>query len=60
MLEPSNAQFTYNLAVSLDHLGQSKLAAQYYQQALQLDSASNAGFDHAQAQRRLNELTPSH
>ncbi len=57
MLEPSNAQFTYNLAVSLDHLGQSKLAAQYYQQALQLDAANNAGFDHAQAQQRLNELT---
>ncbi|TNC96991.1 MAG: hypothetical protein FD121_963 [Gallionellaceae bacterium] len=60
MLEPSNAQFTYNLAVSLDHLGQSNLAAQYYQQALQLDPANHAGFDHAQAQRRLNELTPSH
>lgn len=60
MLEPSNAQFTYNLAVSLDHLGQGKLAAQYYQQALQLDPASNAGFDHAQAQRRLNELSPPH
>jgi len=60
MLEPSNAQFTYNLAVSLDHLGQGKLAAQYYQQALQLDPASNAGFDHTQAQRRLNELSPSH
>lgn len=60
MLEPSNAQFTYNLAVSLDHLGQSKLAAQYYQQALQLDPANNAGFDHAQAQQRLNELSPSH
>ncbi|MDO8311334.1 MAG: tetratricopeptide repeat protein [Sideroxyarcus sp.] len=59
MLEPSNAQFTYNLAVSLDHLGQSKLAAQYYQQALQLDAASNAGFEHAKAQQRLNELTAS-
>jgi tetratricopeptide (TPR) repeat protein len=59
MLEPTNAQFTFNLAVSLDHLGQSKLAAQFYQQALQLDPASNAGFDHAQAQLRLNELTTS-
>lgn len=57
MLEQSNAQFTYNLAVSLDHLGQSKLAAQYYQQALQLDTANNAGFEHAKAQQRLNELT---
>ena len=59
-LEPSNAQFTFNLAVSLDHLGQHKVAAQYYQQALQLDTAGNSGFDHAQAQQRLNELTPAH
>ncbi len=58
-LEPSNAQFTFNLAVSLDHLGQRKLAAQYYQQALQLDASGNSGFDHAQAQQRLNELTPA-
>lgn len=59
-LEPSNAQFTFNLAVSLDHLGQRKLAAQYYQQALQLDVSGNSGFDHAQAQLRLNELTTAH
>ena len=58
-LEPSNAQFTFNLAVSLDHLGQRKLAVQYYQQALQLDVSGHSGFDHAQAQQRLNELTPS-
>lgn len=56
-LEPANPQFTFNLAVSLDHLGQRKLAAQYYQQALQLDTSGNSGFDHAQAQNRLNELT---
>jgi len=56
-LEPSNAQFAFNLAVSLDHLGQRKLAAQHYQQALQLDTSGNSGFDHAQAQKRLNELT---
>ncbi len=61
MLEPSNAQFTYNLAVSLDHLGQRKSAALHYRQALQLDTNNNAGFDHAQAQQRLNELTaPGH
>jgi len=59
-LEPSNAQFAFNLAVSLDHLGQRKLATQYYQQALQLDVSGNSGFDHAQAQQRLNELTSSH
>ncbi|MHB1117416.1 tetratricopeptide repeat protein [Sideroxydans sp.] len=56
-LEPGNALFTFNLAVSLDHLGQSKLAADHYRQALDLDSSNSAGFDHVQAQRRLNELT---
>ncbi len=56
-LEPANAQFAFNLAVSLDHLGQRKLAIQFYQQALQLDVSGNSGFDHAQAQQRLNELT---
>lgn len=58
-LEPGNALFTFNLAVSLDHLGQSRLAADHYRQALELDSSNSAGFDHAQAQRRLNELTSS-
>lgn len=56
-LEPNNAQFVFNLAVSLDHLGQSKLASQYYQQALQLDASGKSGFDRAQAQQRLDELT---
>ncbi len=59
-LEPANAQFAFNLAVSLDHLGQRKLAAQYYQQALQLDVSGHSGFDHAQAQQRLNDLTTAH
>jgi Flp pilus assembly protein TadD len=55
-IEPSNALFAYNLAISLDHLGQRKVAARYYQQALQFDAAGHAGFNHAQAQQRLNEL----
>jgi len=58
-LEPNNALYTFNLAVSLDHLGQSRLAAEYYRQALDADGTNSAGFDHAQAQRRLNELTSS-
>ncbi|MDD5181305.1 MAG: tetratricopeptide repeat protein, partial [Gallionellaceae bacterium] len=56
-LEPDNAQFAFNLAVSLDHLGQGKLAAQHYRRALQLDSSGGAGIDRAQTQKRLNELT---
>lgn len=55
-LQPDAAQYAYNLAVSLDHLGQGKLAAQYYQRALQLDSSASAAIDHTQAQQRLNEL----
>jgi len=56
-LEQNNAQFAFNLAVSLDHLGQGKLAAQHYQRALQLDVSDNPGFNRAQTQQRINELT---
>lgn len=56
-LEPSNALFAFNVAVSLDHLGQRKTAAQYYQQALRFDRPGNAGFNRAQVERRLKELT---
>jgi Flp pilus assembly protein TadD len=56
-LDPANAQYAFNLAVSLDHLGQQKLAAQFYQQALQLDVSGHSGFDRTLAQQRLNELT---
>ena len=55
--EPDNIQYVYNLAVSLDHLSLGKLAAQYYQRALQLDQFKNTNFDHAQTQQRINELT---
>lgn len=55
-LEPGNAGFAYSLAVSLDHLGQSRLAAQHYRRALQLDPANSAGFDHEQVSRRIADL----
>lgn len=56
-LESGNAEFAFNLAVSLDHLGQGKLAAQHYQRALQLDPSHSAGFDHVQISQRVQELT---
>lgn len=56
-LEPGNAEFAFNLAVSLDHLGQGKLAAQHYRRALQLDPSQRAGFDHAQISQREQELS---
>ena len=55
-LEPANAQFAFNLATTLDHLGQRKLAAQYYEKALRLDTTGYNGFDRVQTQQRLNLL----
>ena len=55
--EPNNAQFAFNVAISLDHLGQSKSAANYYELALKLDTSGNSGFDRGQAQQRLNVLS---
>lgn len=55
-LQPDAAQYAYNLAVGLDHLGQVKLASQYYRRALQLDTSGNANFNHSQTQQRLDEL----
>ena len=57
-LDSKNAELSFNLAVSLDHLGQNKLAAQYYQRALQLAGEDQPhGFDHAQVSQRMKELT---
>jgi hypothetical protein len=44
--------------VSLDHLRQSRLAAQYYTQALGLAAQRPAGFDKAQVATRLREIQP--
>lgn len=59
-LEPGNAEFAYNLAVSLDHLGEAGPAVQHYRRALQLDRHNSAGFDHAQVERRIGELDRQH
>jgi len=54
--EPDNADFAYNLAVSLDHLRQGKLALEYYQRAVALAKARGASFDLAAAERRAAQL----
>lgn len=56
MLEPGNAGFAFNLAVSLDQLGQGGLAVQHYRRALELDQPHGAGFDRAQISQRIEEL----
>lgn len=56
--EPDNADVIFNLAVSLDHLRQNKLAAQYYAMALDGSRAQRASFDAQQVRQRILELQP--
>lgn len=56
--EPENPDILYNLAISLEHLHQSRLAAEYYSQALRLASTRPASFDKRQAESRLRALQP--
>ncbi len=54
--EPENADFAYNVAVSLDHLRQPKLALEYYRRALSLAKARGASFDAAAVESRVAQL----
>jgi Flp pilus assembly protein TadD len=54
--DPNNADFAYNLAVSLDHLRQSKLALEHYQRALALAEKRGASFDADAARGRIAQL----
>jgi tetratricopeptide (TPR) repeat protein len=54
--EPDNADFAYNLAVSLDHLRQNRQALDYYQRAIALAEKRGASFDLAAARLRATAL----
>jgi tetratricopeptide (TPR) repeat protein len=54
--EPDNADFAYNLAVSLDHLRQPRQALDYYQRAITLADKRGASFDLNAAKRRVAQL----
>lgn len=63
--EPDNADIIFNLAVSLDHLRQNRLAAEYYQRALSTadagasrNSPQSVSFDRNQVSNRILELRP--
>lgn len=56
--EPDNPDVIFNLAVSLDHLRQGKLAAQYYRMALNAGESRKTSFDPNQVRTRLLELQP--
>ncbi|MBK9219870.1 MAG: tetratricopeptide repeat protein [Uliginosibacterium sp.] len=55
-LDNKNPDVLYNLAISLDHLRQAKLARQFYEHAAAAAQASTASFDPAIAQRRAQQL----
>ena len=61
-IEPDNADFIFNEAVSLDHLHKSSLAAQYYRMALTAadrdGGARPIAFDRQQVRDRLLQLQP--
>ena len=55
--DPDNADFAYNLAVSLDHLRQPRQALDYYQRAISLFQKRGASFDLGAAKARATELS---
>jgi Tfp pilus assembly protein PilF len=55
-IDPASADVAFNLAVSLDHLGQRGLAADYYRRALAAAGGRPRQFDPADARRRLADL----
>jgi tetratricopeptide (TPR) repeat protein len=56
--DPGNPDYLFNLAVSLDQLHQTRLAAQYYNQAQSAASQRQASFDPTQVATRLKSLQP--
>ena len=54
---PDNADFAFNLAVSLDQLRQGKLALEYYRKALALAEKSSASFAPESARTRVQQLS---
>ena len=54
--EPENADYAYNLAVSLEHLRQVGPALDYYRRALALGENRKASFDRDAVQARVQQL----
>jgi tetratricopeptide (TPR) repeat protein len=55
-LDANNADYLFNLAVSLDQLNQPRLAFDYYQKSLAQAKKTGAQFDRSVAERRAAEL----
>lgn len=55
-VDPAAPEILFNLAVSLDHLGQSRLAADFYRRTVAAARGRAVPFDPGPAERRLAEL----
>jgi tetratricopeptide (TPR) repeat protein len=55
-LDTDNAEYAFNLAISLDHLKKPDIALNYYQQALALLDKQGGSIDKKALQNRINEL----
>lgn len=56
-LAPNNADYAFNVAISLDQMGKSNLALKQYQRALELlNKSGGASPDRAQLETRIREL----
>jgi Flp pilus assembly protein TadD len=57
-LQPDHPDYAYNLAIGLEHLGQPKIALNYYRRALELSlQRGHASFDQGRVQERIGQLT---
>ena len=57
--DPGNADYCYNLAISLDRMREPRLARDFYSKALELSRLRPASFDAARARTRLAQLEAS-
>lgn len=56
-LETDSPDYAFNLAVSLEHINQPRVALDYYQRALKLSLTKTAVFDVAQLKSRIQQLS---
>jgi Tfp pilus assembly protein PilF len=56
-MHPDNPDYAYNLAVGLEHLGQAKIALNYYRRAIELRGLrGRAEFDQQRVEERIGKL----
>lgn len=55
--DASNADYAYNLAVSLDQLGKAKQALQFYKESLLLSHNKNISFSKVQVEKRIQQIS---